>query len=145
MSEGGKVTARHPRGEDPTATGFNPLYAGPAAASGGRRRKDSEGRKDVEVAVASDEESIYAEVFPTRYAPSRAGAERRCGGTGCAELFGYLICPLTALFLALGAFAFAVLMLTGVLAPLGHSKVRTGEIHCCLLLYTTSVLIACID
>lgn len=126
MSEGGKATGRHPRGEDPTATGFNPLYAGPAAATGGRRRTGSEGRKGVEVAVASDEESIYAEVFPTRRTSSKDGPERRCGSTGCAELCGYLICPLTALFLALGAFALAVLMLTGVLAPLEHTKVRPG-------------------
>lgn len=120
MSDGGKTTCRHPRarGEDPTATGFNPLYADSPAATGGRGT-GIEGRQHYKVA-ASDETCIYAEVFPIRSAGN--GLDRRCSS---AKLCGYFICPLTALFLALGAFVLAVLLLTGILTPLSPSKVLT--------------------
>ena len=109
MSDGGKMTGRA-RGEDPTATGFNPLYAGRGTSIEGRHNK----------VAASDETCIYAEVFPIR--SDGNGPERRCSS---AELCGYFICPLTALFLALGAFVLAVLLLTGILTPLSRSKVLT--------------------
>lgn len=116
MSDGGKTRPRA-RGEDPTATGFNPLYAdGPAAATRGRRSA-SHGRKGLKAVAGVEETSVYAEVFPAR---SAEGGRGRCSS---AELCGYLICPLTTVCLALGAFLLAVLLLTGVLRPLAPSKV----------------------
>ena len=115
---GGRPRAR---GEDPTATAFNPLYAGRSAGAASRGRgAGSEGKKGSEAEVWSDEELIYAEVFSARFGSADGGQERRCSS---AELCGYLICPLTAVGLALGALVLAVLLLRGVLTPLELSKV----------------------
>ena len=115
---GGRPRAR---GEDPTATAFNPLYAGRSAGAASRGRgAGTEGKKGSEAEVWSDEELIYAEVFSARFGSADGGRERRCSS---AELCGYLICPLTAVGLALGALVLAVLLLRGVLTPLELSKV----------------------
>lgn len=123
MGDRGRTGGGRPRarGEDPTATAFNPLYADRSAGAASRGRgAGSEGQRGAEAEAWTDEESIYAEVFSVRFGFAEGGRDRRCSS---AELCGYVICPLTAVGLALCALALAVLLLRGVLMPLEPSKV----------------------